>query len=175
MHERQKSVIDNKKMPRCAIGDACLFPDLPLESRHCCAICKNQLHGPCDIFNGDDSSITYHNHYRQAGCLGVSVPRLHTLQLEAGITDDVANVNNIAVILQNLQSAANTLCQRQKQHVELRTTYLEGLVEAIVLDSSPDLEHDSVAMSETSVSLTKLSNCISVRIFDGCFARLNVF
>jgi hypothetical protein len=35
--------------------------------------------------------------------------------------------------------------QHQKRHVELRTSSLEGLVEAIVLDRSPDLEQNSVA------------------------------
>lgn len=48
-------------MPRCAIGQACLFPEVPLEGRHFCAICKQQLHGCCGIFNGDEGNITYRN------------------------------------------------------------------------------------------------------------------
>jgi hypothetical protein len=49
-------------MPRCAIGQACLFPEVPLRGRHFCAICKQQLHGCCGIFNGDEGNITYCNH-----------------------------------------------------------------------------------------------------------------
>jgi hypothetical protein len=90
VHELQKSVIDNKKMPRCAIGDACLFPDLPLEGRHCCAICKNQLHGPCGIFNGDDSSITYRNH-----CYSCKSP--------SNKVADVAATTAIATLTSNIQ------------------------------------------------------------------------
>jgi len=48
-------------MPRYAIGQACLFPEVPLEGRHFCAICKQQLHGCCGIFNGDEGNITYRN------------------------------------------------------------------------------------------------------------------
>jgi hypothetical protein len=48
-------------MPRCAIGQACLFPEVPLEGRHFCAICKQQLHGCCSIFNGDEGNTTYRN------------------------------------------------------------------------------------------------------------------
>jgi len=36
-------------------------PYCTLEKRHFCAICKEELHGPCGIFNGDDSAITYPN------------------------------------------------------------------------------------------------------------------
>ncbi len=32
-----------------------------LEGRHFCAICKQQLHGCCGIFNGDEGNITYRN------------------------------------------------------------------------------------------------------------------
>jgi len=49
-------------MPQCAVGDKCICPNAPLEGRHFCAICKKQLHGPCGVFNGDDSPIAYQNH-----------------------------------------------------------------------------------------------------------------
>jgi len=49
-------------MPQCAVGDKCICPNAPLEGGHFCAICKKPLHGPCGVFNGDDSSITYRNH-----------------------------------------------------------------------------------------------------------------
>jgi len=48
-------------MPICCAGDPCLFPNLPLEGRHCCAICKKDHHGVCGIFNGDDTALTYRN------------------------------------------------------------------------------------------------------------------
>jgi len=48
-------------MPQCCVGEKCLCPAAPLDGRHLCAICKEQLHGPCGIFNGDDSAITYRN------------------------------------------------------------------------------------------------------------------
>jgi len=38
-----------------------LFPNLPVEGRHFCAICKKDLHGVCGIFNGDDSAVTFRN------------------------------------------------------------------------------------------------------------------
>jgi hypothetical protein len=50
-----------KIIPQCAVGDKCICPNAPLEGRHFCAICKKPLHGPCGVFNGDDSSLTYHN------------------------------------------------------------------------------------------------------------------
>ncbi len=48
-------------MPPCIVGDKCLCPNAPLDRRHCCAICKNRLHGPCGIFNEDDAAVTYRN------------------------------------------------------------------------------------------------------------------
>ena len=48
-------------MPQCAVGDKCICPNAPLEGGHFCAICKKPLHGPCGVFNGDNSSITYRN------------------------------------------------------------------------------------------------------------------
>ena len=48
-------------MPPCIEGDKCQCPTAELEKRHFCAICKEELHGPCGIFNGDDSAITYRN------------------------------------------------------------------------------------------------------------------
>ena len=48
-------------MPPCIKGDKCQCPTAELEKRHFCAICKEELHGPCGIFNGDDSAITYRN------------------------------------------------------------------------------------------------------------------
>jgi hypothetical protein len=48
-------------MPICCTGVHCLFPNLPLEGRHYCAICKKDLHGICGIFNGDDMATTYRN------------------------------------------------------------------------------------------------------------------
>ncbi len=48
-------------MPPCIEGDKCQCPTAALENRHFCAICKEELHGPCGIFNGDDSVITYGN------------------------------------------------------------------------------------------------------------------
>ncbi len=46
---------------RCCAGERCLFPNLPVEGRHFCAICKKDLHGVCGIFNGDDSAVTFRN------------------------------------------------------------------------------------------------------------------
>ena len=39
------------------------MPDLPLPDRmkHCCALCKAQMHGFCGVFNGVDGEITYRN------------------------------------------------------------------------------------------------------------------
>ena len=48
-------------MPPCIVGDKCLCPNAPLDGRHYCAICKNHLHGPCGVFNGDDAAVTYRN------------------------------------------------------------------------------------------------------------------
>jgi hypothetical protein len=48
-------------MPQCAVADKCICPNAPLEGRHFSSICKKQLYGPCGVFNGDDSSITYRN------------------------------------------------------------------------------------------------------------------
>lgn len=73
------------------------------------------------------------------------MPRLSTLQLEAGISIEIASTTSTSAILQHLQTAAKTLRQHQKRHVDLRTSYLEGLAESIVLDRSPGLAHDSVA------------------------------
>jgi len=72
VHERHKNSYMNifitvNKMPRCAIAERCLFPELPLEGRHFCAICKEQLHGPCGVFNGDESNITYRNRCYKCG------------------------------------------------------------------------------------------------------------
>jgi hypothetical protein len=67
------------------------------------------------------------------------------LQSQAGFSDEEVNVTSVRVILQQLQLAANTLCQHQKRHSELHSTYLEELAEAIVLDRSPNLVHDSLA------------------------------
>jgi hypothetical protein len=50
-----------KKMSQCCVSKKCLCPAASLDGRHLCAICKEQLHGPCGIFNGDDSAITYRN------------------------------------------------------------------------------------------------------------------
>ena len=44
---------------RCCAGERCLFPNLPLEGRHFCAICKKELHGICGIFNGDELALTF--------------------------------------------------------------------------------------------------------------------
>jgi hypothetical protein len=41
-------------MPQCCVGEKCLCPAAPPDVRHLCAICKEQLHGPCGIFNDDD-------------------------------------------------------------------------------------------------------------------------
>jgi hypothetical protein len=38
------------------------FPNLPLQGNHKCAICKQAMHGPCGIFNGNDSAVTFCNH-----------------------------------------------------------------------------------------------------------------
>jgi hypothetical protein len=46
---------------RCCAGECCLFPNLPVEGRHFCTICKKDLHGVCGIFNGDDSAVTFRN------------------------------------------------------------------------------------------------------------------
>jgi hypothetical protein len=51
----------NNIMPPCIKGDKCQCPTAALEKRHFCAICKKELHGPCGVFNGDDSAITYCN------------------------------------------------------------------------------------------------------------------
>jgi len=48
-------------MPQCCVGEKCLCLAAPLDGRHLCAICKEQLHRPCGILNGDDSAITYRN------------------------------------------------------------------------------------------------------------------
>jgi len=52
--------------------------------------------------------------YRQVRNLGISLPRLITLQSQAGLSDEEVNVTSVCVILQQLQLAANTLCQHQK-------------------------------------------------------------
>jgi len=77
------------------------------------------------------------------GCLAPSVSNI--TQLQAELTDDEVNITSVDTILQRLQEAANILRQHQKRHSELRSTHLEELVEAMVLDRSPDLVHDSVA------------------------------
>jgi hypothetical protein len=83
--------------------------------------------------------------YRQVRNLGILLPRLITLQSQAGLSDEEVNVTSVRAILQQLQLASNTLCQHQNRHSELRSTYLEELAEAIVLDRSPNLVHDSLA------------------------------
>ncbi len=54
-------VIAPFEMPSCAANDKFLCSNAPLDGRHFCTIFKNQLHGPCGEFNGDDSAITYCN------------------------------------------------------------------------------------------------------------------
>jgi hypothetical protein len=41
---------------------SCLHPELPLDGRHFCGICRStHLHGPCGVYLGKDDEITYHN------------------------------------------------------------------------------------------------------------------
>jgi len=83
--------------------------------------------------------------YRQARHLGISLPRLTNLKLQAELSDMEIQVTLVHEILTHLQQAADSLHQHQRQHVELRTTYLESLAEAIVLERSPNLVHESVS------------------------------
>jgi hypothetical protein len=49
-------------MPVCGAGATCLHPELPLDGRHVCGVCRTiQLHGPCGVYLGNDDEITYHN------------------------------------------------------------------------------------------------------------------
>jgi hypothetical protein len=83
--------------------------------------------------------------FRQAKGLGISLPRLEVLKQQSGLSDEDTHATTIQDILQRLQHAVNTLRNHQKQQSALRATYLESLAEAIVLDQSPNLAHDSVA------------------------------
>jgi hypothetical protein len=49
-------------LPKCAAGQQCSVPDLPLpsEMKHYCGICKREMHGCCGIIH-DETSITYRN------------------------------------------------------------------------------------------------------------------
>ena len=71
-------------MPQCAVGDKCICPNAPLEGRHFCAICKKPLHGPCGVFNGDDSSITYRN--RCCNCSSATAVASSTSNEQVGTT-----------------------------------------------------------------------------------------
>jgi hypothetical protein len=70
--------------PQCAVGDKCICPNAPLEGRHFCAICKKALHGPCGVFNGDDSSITYRN--RCFNCSSTTAVASSTSNEQVGTT-----------------------------------------------------------------------------------------
>ncbi len=48
----------NNTMPPCIKGNKCQCTTAALEKRHFCAICKKELHGPCGVFNRDNSAIT---------------------------------------------------------------------------------------------------------------------
>jgi len=82
--------------------------------------------------------------YRQVRHLGISLPRLANLKLQAELSDMEVQVTSVPEILLRLQQAADALRQHQRQHVELHTTHLESLAEAIVLERSPNLVHKSV-------------------------------
>lgn len=83
--------------------------------------------------------------YRQARHLGISLPKLQSLQEQAGLTAEEVQVESVPEILKWLQLAADALRQNLRRHTELRNTHLEDLAEAIVLDRSPGLVHESVA------------------------------
>jgi len=49
-------------MPVCGASGSCLHPELPLDGRHFCGICRStHLHGPCGVYLGNDDEITYRN------------------------------------------------------------------------------------------------------------------
>ncbi len=49
-------------MPVCGASASCLHPELPLDGRHFCGICRStHLHGPCGVYLGNDDEITYRN------------------------------------------------------------------------------------------------------------------
>jgi hypothetical protein len=83
--------------------------------------------------------------YRQARHLGISLPKLQSLQEQSGLTAEEVQVESVPEILKWLQLAADALRQNLRRHTELRNTHLEDLAEAIVLDRSPGLVHESVA------------------------------
>ncbi len=83
--------------------------------------------------------------YRQARNLGISLPKLNSLKEQAGLTEEEVQAESTREILLRLQQAADQLRKHQRQHKELRSTHLEELAEAIVLDRSPGLAHESVA------------------------------
>jgi hypothetical protein len=56
-----KKTQQSSEMPQCSVGNKCSCPTAPLDGRHLCAICNKQLHGPCGVFNGDESAITFCN------------------------------------------------------------------------------------------------------------------
>jgi hypothetical protein len=49
-------------MPVCGASASCLHPELPLDRRHFCGICRStHLHGLCGGYLGNDDEITYCN------------------------------------------------------------------------------------------------------------------
>ncbi len=48
-------VVVIEPMPSCYKRSNCKAPPLPLDNRHACALCKNELHGICGYFYQEES------------------------------------------------------------------------------------------------------------------------
>jgi hypothetical protein len=113
--------------------------------------------------------------FRQARRLVVSLPRLDSLQQQAGLSQEEVALTVVDQILLWLQQAANTLHDYQKRHGQLRATYLEELAEAIVLDQSLDLEHSSVVHVKDDRVTKQIKHLTKRENSGGCFGKQNAF
>jgi hypothetical protein len=85
-------------MPVCGASASCLHPELPLDGRHFCGICRStHLHGPCGVYLGNNDEITYHN-----ACLSCieqnrrNIPDLPPPTLQQNVA--VAEYHNLPVL-----------------------------------------------------------------------------
>jgi len=92
----KKKTIIKIHLPLCIVGDRCLCPNVPLNGRHYCALCKKQLHGPCSVFNGDESAITYCN--RCFSCPSATEDFMPTATVSASVEQTSATSKQFNVI-----------------------------------------------------------------------------
>ncbi len=64
---------------------------------------------------------------------------LHITRVATNLPSSTSNYLSHACILQHLKEARKLLKQRQRNHIELREEYLEGLAEALLLQRDPHL------------------------------------